>query len=235
MMSLSERAEFLIVALVALGPLIASTTIDAVTHTASLSEPRLRMLLAFELPVGAALIAFLRVRGWTASSLGAPRPTLKDVLVGLGLAVVLTLSYAILFVIMGSLRPGTQWISIEDLQSAGQPGLRAILAVSIINPVFEELFVNAYLLMSLTKQGKNLATAIAVSIAIRFLYRYSLGVLVTSILIIPMGLIFGCYFGRHQRLWPVVVAHGLTDFYSLGGGRYVALALTHLFPAVGAS
>jgi uncharacterized protein len=101
--------------------------------------------------------------------------------------------------------------------------------------VFEELFVNAYLLMSLTKQGKNLATAIAVSIAIRFLYRYSLGVLVTSILIIPMGLIFGCYFGRRQRLWPVVVAHGLTDFYSLGGGRYVALALTHLFPAVGAS
>jgi hypothetical protein len=129
MTSLSERAEFLIVALVALGPLIASTTIDAVTHTASLSEPRLRMLLAFELPIGAALIAFLRVRGWTASSLGASRPTLKDVLVGLGLAVVLMLSYAILFVIVGSLRPGTQWISIEDLQSAGQPGLRTILAV----------------------------------------------------------------------------------------------------------
>jgi hypothetical protein len=63
------------------------------------------MLLAFELPVGAALIAFLRVRGWTASSLGAPRPTLKDVLVGLGLAVVLTLSYAILFVIMGESPP----------------------------------------------------------------------------------------------------------------------------------
>jgi hypothetical protein len=96
------------------------------------------MLLSFELPVGAALIAFLRVRGWTASSLGASRPTLKDVLVGLGLAVVLMLSYAILFVIVGSLRPGTQWISIEDLQSAGQPGLRTILAVSIINPVFEE-------------------------------------------------------------------------------------------------
>jgi membrane protease YdiL (CAAX protease family) len=32
-----------------------------------------------------------------------------------------------------------------------------------------------------------------------------------------MGLIFGLYFTRRRRLWPIVVAHAVTDFLSLGG------------------
>jgi membrane protease YdiL (CAAX protease family) len=32
-----------------------------------------------------------------------------------------------------------------------------------------------------------------------------------------MGLIFGLYFGRYRRLWPIVVGHAVLDFLALEG------------------
>jgi len=93
----------------------------------------------------------------------------------------------------------------------------------IVNPLFEEFFVDAYLITSLTKQGTKLATAVAVGIVIRLLYHGYLGAVVAPLVLIPMGLIFGYAFARQRRVWPVAIAHAVTDFASLGGLTFLGM------------
>jgi membrane protease YdiL (CAAX protease family) len=69
----------------------------------------------------------------------------------------------------------------------------------------------------LTKQSGNLGTTVSISVAIRLLYHLFLGAVVAALTLIPMGLIFGFDFARRRRLWPIVVAHVVIDFLSLGG------------------
>jgi CAAX protease family protein len=48
-------------------------------------------------------------------------------------------------------------------------------------------------------------------------YHSYLGAVVAPLVLIPMGLIFGYAFARQRRMWPVAIAHAVTDFASLGG------------------
>jgi membrane protease YdiL (CAAX protease family) len=101
------------------------------------------------------------------------------------LALATLLCIAILFVVAARLFPGAP-MGLEGGAVAGQLGFATILFVSIVNPVFEEFFVNAYLITSLTKQGGRLATALAVGIAIRLLYHSYLGAVVAPLVLIAM-------------------------------------------------
>ncbi len=221
--SLSPKAEFAIVLIAAFGPLIGLSTIDAVSRASgSLTDARLWLLLLYELVVGGALLVFLGIRGWPIRSI-APRPSLKDAVVGVAFALATLLCIAILFVVTARLFPGAP-MGLEGGAVAGQLGFATILFVSVVNPVFEEFFVNAYLITALTKQGSRLATALAVGIAVRLLYHSYLGTVVAPLTLIPMGLIFGYAFARQRRLWPAAVAHAVTDFASLGGLVYLGVS-----------
>lgn len=131
------------------------------------------------------------------------------------MALATLLSVSILLSVTARLFPGA------PLASQGGPlgplGFGTVVAVSIVNPAFEELFVTAYVVTSLTNQGVNHGTAVTVSVVIRLLYHLYLGAVLAALLLIPMGLIFGYYFARRRRLWPIVVAHAATDFLALGG------------------
>jgi uncharacterized protein len=221
--TLSPKAEFTIVLVAAFGPLIALSTIDAASRaSASLTDNRLWLLFVYELVVGGALLAFLRVRGWPIESI-APRPGLKDAVIGLGLALATLVCIALLFVVTAQLFPGAP-MGLEGGAVAGQLGFATIVFVSVVNPVFEEFFVNAYLISSLTKQDTRLATALAVGIGVRLLYHSYLGAVVAPLVLIPMGLIFGYAFARQRRLWPAALAHAVTDFASLGGLAYFGVS-----------
>jgi membrane protease YdiL (CAAX protease family) len=93
-----------------------------------------------------------------------------------------------------------------------------MLAVSLLNPVFEEVFVCGYVISAL-KERRGTTTAINVSAGIRVFYHFYQGAL--GILgITPMALIFAYWFARTGRLWPLIVAHAVSDFVALavGGG-----------------
>lgn len=84
---------------------------------------------------------------------------------------------------------------------------------AIVNPLFEELFVCGYVI-TVARESGQLALGVNASIAIRLAYHlYQGGIGVIGI--IPLGLIFGLWFARTGRLWPVVVAHGIADFAGL--------------------
>ena len=91
--------------------------------------------------------------------------------------------------------------------------LSTVIAVSTINPIFEEIFVCGYVMTAL-KDRRDPWTGINVSVAIRLLYHLYLGA-ISAIGIVPFGLIFGFWYARTGRLWPVIVAHAVWDFASL--------------------
>jgi uncharacterized protein len=79
--------------------------------------------------------------------------------------------------------------------------------------VFEEVFVCGYVVSAL-KERTGVTFAVNVSAGIRVFYHFyqgSLGLLAIA----PMALLFGYWFARTGRLWPLIVAHALQDFIGL--------------------
>lgn len=60
-------------------------------------------------------------------------------------------------------------------------------------------------------QAVSLATAVNVSAVIRLSYHLYQGV-VGVLAVVPLGLLFGIWFARTRRLWPLIVAHAILDF-----------------------
>ena len=88
-----------------------------------------------------------------------------------------------------------------------------MITASVVNPVFEEVFVCGYVITAL-KERFGTTTAINVSAGIRVFYHFYQGAL--GVLgITPMALLFGYWFVRTGRLWPLIVAHALQDLTGL--------------------
>jgi len=88
-----------------------------------------------------------------------------------------------------------------------------VIAVSIVNPIFEELFLCGYLVTAL-KDRAGPRTAINISVGIRLLCHLYQGI-VGVIFIVPFGLILTYWYAREGRLWPLIVAHVVFDFFPL--------------------
>jgi membrane protease YdiL (CAAX protease family) len=88
-----------------------------------------------------------------------------------------------------------------------------IIAISIVNPIFEECFLCGYLVTAL-KDRTGSWTAINISVGIRLICHLYQGI-IGVIFIVPFGLIFTYWYARRGRLWPLIVAHALFDFFPL--------------------
>jgi membrane protease YdiL (CAAX protease family) len=85
--------------------------------------------------------------------------------------------------------------------------------ISLLNPIFEEVFVCGYIVSALAKPG-NVWPAIHASVAVRLLYHLYQGP-AGIIGVIPLGLLFAGYFARSRQLWPLLIAHALFDLIGL--------------------
>jgi membrane protease YdiL (CAAX protease family) len=208
--SLSPRAEFATVILVAFGMFIMSSITAAFAGgpPVPLSNDAMLGLVYYEIVILAALGMFLWMRGWRPADFGMS-PTLKDTVIGGVLVAADYLAYIVAWGIYSLFAsPGGDELPIStDLQTSN------VVMLSLVNGFFEEVFVCGYLINALRKK-RSVAFAINVSVAVRLAYHLYQGPLcVTSI--VPMGLIFGYWFARTGRLWPLVVAHALMDFLAL--------------------
>jgi len=176
-----------------------------------ISSTVLVTLLVYEVCVLVMLWGFLTMRGWTFEAIGL-RLTVRGVLAGVGLAAGIWVALAILWVPVAMLFPAVHFsAATANLVSKGLPVL-LITAVSLLNPVYEEIFVCGYLITAVEKM-KGVTTAVNASVAIRLLYHLYQGA--PAIAIVPIGLIFAFFYIRSRQLWPIVVAHGINDFASL--------------------
>jgi CAAX protease family protein len=219
---LSPATEFAIAILGAFGLVFITTFLTLATKTGA-AEPvstgwytnaHLVSILVYEVPVGAAVFAFLRVRGWSLERLGF-RLTASETLVGFGLALLNALVFfAVLHVFFALVPPDLAKTAVAQATPAGF-GLMIVILVSIINPLFEETFVCGYV-VTVLKERADVPTAVTISTAIRLLYHLYQGPF-AFLSIVPFGVVLAWWYARYGRLWPVVVAHGLQDFISLVG------------------
>lgn len=205
--------EFLLITVGAFAFPILTSLLFVMSPTPSIPASRADFLalLVYECIVTAILWIVLRTREWRAADLGLTWQS-GDLVIA---PVLVAAFYAIYWMILGIAESmGIQARPVEELAPIDKGlGLPLIAAFSVVNPVFEEVFVCGYTIMALSRI-KGPWVAINVSIAIRLayhLYQGTLGVMG----ILPMGFISALWFARTGRLWPVIIAHGLMDFIAL--------------------
>lgn len=212
--------EFGIVILVAFGYFIAQSLLIAfapasipdsgqVQEYISI-ESELRILIATEVIILVVLGYFLAVRDWRPTYIGL-RPGLRDT--GLGVVIVLIqyflfyLSWQLWFTYFYAGGVLAQRLPPESV------GLETVLLLSIVNPIFEEVFVCGYVITALRKTH-SVFFAINVSIALRVAYHLYQGPVGVAN-VVPLGLLFSFWHVKTGRLWPLIVAHAILDFVGL--------------------
>jgi membrane protease YdiL (CAAX protease family) len=219
--SLSLPWEFAFVVLCAFGLTMLGNVLlffrSAPAQAAEASRPPISTsslwgLLVEEFLVLLVLVTFLGVRGWSRDRVGF-NPTVRQTFAGLALAVSGYVAYVLSYWLVAPFGPAAMTTAVRTPLVANDLDLTVIIATSLINPVFEELFLCGYVITVL-KGYRGGWLGLHVSIAIRVLchlYQGPLGV----ISIVPAGLIFGIYYLRTGRLWPIILAHALWDFIGL--------------------
>jgi membrane protease YdiL (CAAX protease family) len=158
-----------------------------------------------ELILGGVALAYLRLRGHELAAL-VPRPTALGSLVGIGLYALTALIFWAAYWFAGAPEPSAE--PIEKMIAAGSVSLPWILGGSIVNGLFEEVFLTGYLLRALMPYGASVAIGVPVLVrAVSHLYQGPLG----TISVIGVGVVFGAYYWRKRQLWPVVFAHIFAD------------------------
>jgi len=99
---------------------------------------------------------------------------------------------------------------VDAFKPTNGPGFPTIVLVSLINPVFEEVFVCGYVIEAL-RERFGLTTAINVSVLIRASYHLYQGV-GTLPFHCAYGLLQAYAYVRFRRLWPLLVSHAILDF-----------------------
>jgi uncharacterized protein len=167
-----------------------------------------------EIVVAPILMAILYVRGWRFGdfALGIGK---KETAIGVGVAfaawIVGALVLALFQQLFPSLRPAVE--ALEPYRPSNPPDLLAIYTVSIINPVFEEVFVCGYVMTALAPRF-GVTTAVNVSVIIRAAYHLYQGIAAAPYHIV-YGLLQAYVFARSGKLWPLIVSHAILDFVAL--------------------
>lgn len=215
----SARTETVLVLLIAFGTAIPRSLYTLVFparvfgHSAPpINGPQLLWTLAYEIAIGAVLAGFLRIRGWTWKRLGLG-PEWRDTLWAVALLFATYTAYYLLSLAVVSLWPGFYQLAVNTHLVATHIAWPILVAISIVNPVFEEVLLCGYVVAAL-KDKLGAAAAINVSAGIRLachLYQGPVGVLS----LVPEGLVFAAWFARTGRLWPLIAAHALQDLLGL--------------------
>jgi membrane protease YdiL (CAAX protease family) len=212
--ALSVKTEFAIVVVGAFGYFVLRSLHTALYPAATppISQSRLEYLLVYESITLVLLCIFLYLRGWTTKRLGIS-VTAKDTLIGLGLVVAGYVGFVLMWWIAAAIGIRPSYAGAHPELVARGLTLPVVIAVSVLNPIYEETFLCGYIVTSAKAIDRTVA-GVNVSIAIRLLYHlYQGGIGVLQI--IPIGLIFTWWYARTGRLWPVFVAHALLDAIGL--------------------
>jgi uncharacterized protein len=93
----------------------------------------------------------------------------------------------------------------------------SISLMIIINSFFEEFILIGYFFKRLEKYHPVII--IGLSMLIRQLYHTYQG-WISLLVILPTGLVFGYYYFKHKKLWPVIIAHGFSNLIAFLGMHF---------------
>jgi membrane protease YdiL (CAAX protease family) len=96
--------------------------------------------------------------------------------------------------------------------AAGRLAVLPILLMSLINPLYEEALETGYFIHRLKRFG--MWVAVLSSAAFRGLLHFQFGIN-AALSTLGMGVVFAFVYWRWRQLWPLIVAHSLTDLLAL--------------------
>lgn len=210
----SPRFEFFLVTLTAFGYFIVGSLFSLLFEAdkVQITGRSFTLLLVYESVVLIALGWVLQKRSWTLMQLGFI-PSWKSTLTGIGLVPAVYFLYVLVWILLSLLFPEIQVISQSKGLSLSGSSLGQIILVSVVNPVYEEIFVCGYIIHFL-KKSKPVWIAVAIATLMRMLYH--LYQPINGIVsIVCIGLIFGLFYAKTNRLWSVVIAHAIFDLWGL--------------------
>lgn len=217
---LSPNTEFAIVTIAGFGYFIFTSLVwlfyglsaTADIRTPVLSDAGLYSIVVYEIAALLLIANFLNLRGWSIQDFNLHvswKLTGAGILLALGYYVVYYFTWIVFELILGPFE--NSWSDPVSVNT--NLSMAAILITSIFNPLFEEGLVVGYIMKAL-RDRKGVWYTINASILIRLLYHLYQGLMV-AIAIVPMGWLFAYVYARWNRLWPLIVAHGLLDFIAL--------------------
>ena len=157
--ALSGRAEFLIVVLGSIGVfLLQNFAVLLSPEIAKDAQPfdneSLVGMLMYEIVVLACLGTFMKFRGWTRERLGIA-PNMRDTVIGILLAMVILAFAWVTDIVVADLAPGLLESAAKFDKVTGTLDTRWIVLVSLVNPVFEEVFICAYVISALKDKRES--------------------------------------------------------------------------------
>ena len=204
--NLSATTEFWLVMFVSFGLLIPRLIWRVATHEATVFDNRgVIALVGIELLQLAIVLWIGHIRGWSLATFGFDI-SWKWTGAGLLLFVVMLFFNGIVGVLAYQFHPVLHEFHAEHLS------LFAILLVSLVNPVFEEVLEAGYFIHSLERFGMwPVVLASGLLRALLHTYQGFNG----AVSALTVGVVFGLAYWRWRQLWPLIVAHALTDFLGL--------------------
>jgi len=172
--------------------------------TGAFTDASLLWLIASELVLAAAALAFLRLRGFAIASL-LPTPTLRGGIAGVALFFGAWLIGSLLVAPFAAGQPEQP---IDKMVAEASLSMPIIIAMALVNGAFEEIFLLGFLARAL--RGFGLAIALGVPTLVRVSYHLYQGPL-GALWVFAVGLVFALYYARTVQLWPPVFAHVLWD------------------------
>jgi membrane protease YdiL (CAAX protease family) len=164
-------------------------------------------VLSLEIVFAAVAIGVLRHRGWSAGDFPM-QVSLRSTLEGVALFVVAMIACSAAYVLVAATGALEGWTQMS-IRLTAAPAL--VLLFLVVNSMYEELFVAAYLVEATRASG--LAFAVSISAVVRLLYHTYQGP-VAFASIVPIGILFGFVYARYRNLWVIVVAHTLINLLS---------------------
>lgn len=189
------------------------SSVDGVLHgvptSAAFSDASLMAMVVFELALGMLAMLFLHLRGYPVRSL-LPAPGWRGSIEGVALcaAAIVACTAA------GMLLPANDDViePIARIMASSRPSLSIVVAISLVNGLYEETFLLGYLERGFAACGASFA--IGLSVLVRLLYHLYQGPS-GAVSVVVFGIVLGAVYWRTRRLWPAVVAHALADMLAL--------------------
>jgi membrane protease YdiL (CAAX protease family) len=206
--NVSQITDAVVVIVICFGwPIVGSLRAFAYAYPAQPFDDSIFLTVILEeLILATVALVYLRWRGHDLSLL-VPRPTLLGGLVGLGLYALATLVIWPVYALAGAEILSRE--PIEQMVAGSSISTFWLVAVSIVNALFEETFLTGYVLRELIAFAAPLAISVTVLIrALAHVYQGPLG----TFSVICVGIVLATYYWRKRQLWPVVFAHFVADF-----------------------
>lgn len=182
------------------------SSLDAVAHgfpSHPFSNSSLIWVVGLEVVLAFAAVVVLWLRGFAVTTL-VPAPTLKGCAQGIGIFFAAWI-VGLILVLPFSDQPEQPYVHmIEDARVT----IPVVVLMAMVNGAFEEIFLLGFLVRGL--RGFGLSVPLGVMLLVRVLYHLYQGP-VGMVWVLGIGLVFGLYFIRTNRLWPPVFAHVLWD------------------------